>query len=656
MWSSVTGKEQTVEGDFTYLTKQDKNPAIPPATEAPKPTKEAYKITAINQVTVIVNRLCKVEVDTTKTVGSLTGTVTTVAELPENPSTNDVYYITNGTSTLDNYYVRWQGGAWVETVRPGIDVGLDDSTMPHALVQTATGFAFGEVPYTDRVVGNGVTNEQPSFVGTYIENSFFYLNRVGFLSTNNVVLSQPLKPNPDPYKIQPVNFYRISTLTQSAADPVDLNASSIRPVILRSVQPTYQGIILFADGEQFIMYSEQGVITPQTAIIKSIATYEMYGDVNAIELGDEYYFLSRTLRHTRVFKMVPRGIQEGPEMTEVTRIISDFIPNNIDNLVPNSQNGFISLSNANEPFMYIYRTFIDNGEIQFRSWYTWELVGDIKTCIFVKDRMYAITSQGGRYAVSSVTLNTIPEEDILTNITQQSGFASFLASIGPYLDLWVGQKRFKSITYTTEVTNSDGDVIVTDPIIELPDNYPAKLTGKKPCAIETKDELNRSGLTETGTGAVFPVEEDNGKWVIKGTFKKNEIPFFVLGYRYDYDLYLPDYYLQTDSGSDYTAYLNISRYKFSFKEASEVQFLIKSWGRNKMEETSDDWTQVIPTPTPRYYYLDKLPVDREVEIVVPIHQRNTNFIMRIFSDSPFPVTLNKLMWEGNYNARYYRRI
>ena len=204
-------------GDFTYLTKQDKNPAIPPATEAPKPTKEAYKITAINQVTVIVNRLCKVEVDTTKTVGSLTGTVTTVAELPENPSTNDVYYITNGTSTLDNYYVRWQGGAWVETVRPGIDVGLDDSTMPHALVQTATGFAFGEVPYTDRVVGNGVTNEHPSFAGTYIENSFFYLNRVGFLSTNNVVLSQPLKPNPDPYKIQPVNFYRISTLTQSAA-------------------------------------------------------------------------------------------------------------------------------------------------------------------------------------------------------------------------------------------------------------------------------------------------------------------------------------------------------------------------------------------------------------------------------------------------------
>ena len=117
-----------------------------------------------------------------------------------------------------------------------------------------------------------------------------------------------------------------------------------------------------------------------------------------------------------------------------------------------------------------------------------------------------------------------------------------------------------------------------------------------------------------------------------------------------------DYYLQTDSGSDYTAYLNIIDINLALKKLLRCSSIGESWGRNKMEETSDDWTQVIPTPTPRYYYLDKLPVDREVEIVVPIHQRNTNFIMRIFSDSPFPVTLNKLMWEGNYNARYYRRI
>ena len=191
--------------------------------------------------------------------------------------------------------------------------------------------------------GNAKTNQQPSFVNAFIENVFFYLNRVGLLFQNNVIMSQPLVPEADPTQLQSTNYYRISTLTQSAADPVDLNASSIRPITLRSVQPTYQGIILFSDGEQFILFSEQGVVTPQTAIIKSISTYEMYGDVNAVELGDEYYFISRTLRHTRVFKMVPRGIQQGPQITEVTKIITDYIPNTVDTLVPNSQNGFVSL-------------------------------------------------------------------------------------------------------------------------------------------------------------------------------------------------------------------------------------------------------------------------------------------------------------------------
>ena len=381
----------------------------------------------------------------------------------------------------------------------------------------------------------------------------------------------------------------------------------------------------------------------------------MYGDVNAIELGDEYYFISRTLRHTRVFKMVPRGIQEGPQLTEVTKIISDYIPNDIDTLIPNSQNGFISLSSSNRKYMYIFRTFIDNGEIVFRSWYTWELLGIIKSCIFVKDRMYSITSQGGRYAVSSITLNTIPEEDILTNIQQQAGFSNYLTSIGPYLDLWVGQDRFVAQSQESQTTDSKGVVTTVNPIITMPADYPVDLSGKEAIAITSVDSLSRGNALPVGTGAVFPVEVSNGKWKIKGNFP-GTVPNFVVGYRYDYDLYLPDYYLNSEAGADYTAHLNINRYKFIFKDASEVKILQKSWGRNDMTDDSKDWTEVTPTPSARYYALDRSPVDAEVEIIVPIHQRNTNFKMRITSDSPFPVTLSKLMWEGNYTPRYYRRV
>ena len=237
IWNSRTQTEETVAGDFSYISTNDRD--VFPVTW------EDIKVTSINQVSVVTNRKCLVKEQTNLTGGTLTDTVTTVAELPETASAGDVIYITNGTGTLDDYYVLWNGKAWVETVKPGISQGIENNSMPHAIVKTDTGFFFTPVAYNDRVVGNEDTNPHPSFVGSYIENSFFYLNRVGVLSQNNIILFQPLRPDNVSGTLQSIDFYRVSTLTQSAADPVDINASSVRPMVLRSVQPTYQGLILF---------------------------------------------------------------------------------------------------------------------------------------------------------------------------------------------------------------------------------------------------------------------------------------------------------------------------------------------------------------------------------------------------------------------------
>jgi hypothetical protein len=651
VWSSIDSTEKTVTGNFSYLEINDKLTDV---------NKDSYKTTSVNQLVIILNRNATVQPLSELTPGSLAGTVTSVAELPESASSGDIYYVTNGTTNLDDYYVEWQtgpnsSGAWIETVKPGISRGFSQSTMPHVLTQINDDtFSFSIVPYEKIKVGNEDTNQQPSFVNTRLENVFFYLNRVGFLSRNNVILSQPLVPEDIAFGLTAPNFFRVSTLTQSPADPIDVNTSSVRPVTLRSVQPTYQGLLLFSDGEQFTLFSESGVITPDTATIKSMSTYEYYGDVNAVQLGDNHYFLSRTLRHTRAFKMLPRGEALNPEVEEITKVITDYIPNDIDSLIPNTQNGFIALSSSTRNVMYIYRIFMENGEAVMKAWYTWELPGNIKGSIFIRDRMYAITSQNGEHVVSSITLNTIPEEDVLTNVDQQPGFSSQFQSIGPYLDFWVGEERL-FITGKKFETGSDGRVVYNDMRVVLPGGYPTQIGDLVPCAVQTKDKLNRLSLNDIYKGAVFPVEVDGDDWIIKGNFYADEQPKFVVGYRYNYDLLLPTYFLMTEAGADYTAHLNISRYKFMFKDAAGVQYLVQSFGRNNLEDP-DDWTNVRPQPDSQYYYSDVLPFPPEISLVLPVHQRNTHFNMRIYSDSPFPVTLNKLMWEGSYNPRYYRRV
>jgi len=41
--------------------------------------------------------------------------------------------------------------------------------------------------------------------------------------------------------------------------------------------------------------------------------------------------------------------------------------------------------------------------------------------------------------------------------------------------------------------------------------------------------------------------------------------------------------------------------------------------------------------------------------VVPVFQRNENLSVRIVGNTPFPVSLLGLDWEGKLNRRFYRR-
>ena len=75
----------------------------------------------------------------------------------------------------------------------------------------------------------------------------------------------------------------------------------------------------------------------------------------------------------------------------------------------------------------------------------------------------------------------------------------------------------------------------------------------------------------------------------------------------------------------------------------------------KMIAYEDNWYDVQPVQEANLYLADDVPMVDQAVYTLPIHQRTENFLLRIFSDSPFPVSLTSMMWEGNYSPRYYRR-
>ena len=75
----------------------------------------------------------------------------------------------------------------------------------------------------------------------------------------------------------------------------------------------------------------------------------------------------------------------------------------------------------------------------------------------------------------------------------------------------------------------------------------------------------------------------------------------------------------------------------------------------KIEITTDTWYDVQPTQEAGQYLADDVPLIEESIFTIPVHQRSDNFNLRVFSNSPFPVSLTSMMWEGQYSPRFYRR-
>ncbi len=63
----------------------------------------------------------------------------------------------------------------------------------------------------------------------------------------------------------------------------------------------------------------------------------------------------------------------------------------------------------------------------------------------------------------------------------------------------------------------------------------------------------------------------------------------------------------------------------------------------------------IPVIEADYYSANTGPLKHRYFFTVPIHQRSTNFMIKAYSDVPFPVAINMMTWEGMYSPRFYKR-
>ena len=555
----------------------------------------------------------------------------TVADLPVQCRDGYVVKIVNSTDIdVDDMYVKFVAdgtatygtGVWEETTAPGIQYKFDPLTMPHQLVRQADGsFTFGPVTWEDRLVGDETTNPTPSFVGSKINNLFFYRNRLGFLSNEAVILSRA-----GDY----FNFWVTTALTVTDDDPIDITASSIRPVNHRYVLPTSVGLVLFSDTEQFILTTDADILSPKTAKINELSSYECDDLVEAVTLGTSLAFVSKTPLFTRLYELTEISTDRPPTMSEQTKIVPELIPQTVTSMIASPALSIISLGTVNSSTVYQYK-FLEQGQQRASAWYKWELTGQLLDQFFDANTYYATVKDGDNVFIQSYDLTQANEEGFLTLPTgEKTDICLDIWTVNPY-------RTYDSSADTTRVFLPYDDISGKTFSVLV-------LGGYIGASSDVSSESVGAVLYPTvqGTAGAYYVDID-------GDYRGRDL---IIGYIYNMEVTLPKFFVTSSEGqsatSDFTSDLIIHRVKVSTGLSGPIKYDVTITGR-------PEWSKTVEATAPNSYDLNSVNMSADAIHTVPIYQRNENLTFKIIGDTPFPVSLLSLNWEGKYNTGFYKR-
>ena len=566
--------------------------------------------------------------------------VTDISKLPVESFHNHNVQILNSASAEDDYYVKFVAfdgvkgrGYWQETVARNASPGLNASTMPHQLANTGpTTFTFGPLTYTARQTGDDVTSPIPSFIGFPIQSTFFYSNRFGVLSEDNVFFGSANDS---------FNFFVKSATTQVASDPIDLNVSSVRPVTLSDVLPSPQGLLLFSARQQFQVYaSDSNILTPTTSVIKDLSNYEVDPDIAPVDVGTTAAFITKVPGYSKLFTMQLRDVDQGPLVVDISKVVLEWIPEGINSLTVSPQNSVIMLVDNSTSYLYLFRYFNNGEKDLFQAWTKWQLPGNIQTADIINDSVFIVSQQEDEYTLGKIVLDEIPTGSSVAGATTITGNTCLDMATRP-VEPAVG---VNAVVYdsTNDVTKiyvpytpfrqAKGVMLLTVPTADV--GTDAAVDADAGFYLEAIER------TEIGTGYHY--------FEVKGDYS-SYADGIVVGYNYDFETTLPKLYYKKDPNtSDYTATLTISRVTFSVGRTGPVLFKVKADG-------SDEWRNVEYVTDANIYKADSSPITSEHLFTIPIHQRNTNFELKVTSNFPYPVSLVSMTWEGNYSPRFYKR-
>lgn len=303
------------------------------------------------------------------------GTVQKFGDLPAKFFEDITIEITGESKNkYDSMYVEWIAeaddttGTWKETVSPGLYNDFDATTLPHNLIKNIDGtFTFQKATWSPREVGDEFLTPEPSFVDRKINQVFFYKNRLGFLSGENIILSRDGEY---------FNFYPETTSAVLDTDPIDITAASAKVSNLEHAVPFDESLIVLSQQTQFSLNHDK-VLSPKTVSLDVTTEFESSGKAVPVTSGQNMYFPVERKNYSGIREYYVDTDVVTHDAADITAHCPNYIPANVYLLASSSNEDLILCVSRNEPnVVYVYKYYWNGNEKVQSCWSRWVFGSD----------------------------------------------------------------------------------------------------------------------------------------------------------------------------------------------------------------------------------------------------------------------------------------
>lgn len=371
-------------------------------------------------------------------------TVQTIAKLPLAAPNNYIIKIQGeSNSSSDEFFVIYDENTktWKETIEPGMITDLNVDSMPHALVRQADGsFMFQTLRWSGRGAGNDDTNPMPSFIDSTINDVFFYRNRLGFLSGENVIMSRSANY---------FAFFPKSVATLSDDDPIDVAVSHPRISILKYAVPFSEQLLLWSDEVQFVLTSS-GVLTSKSIQLDVGSEFALGDNARPFTLGRSVFFSAPRGSFTSIKRyFAVADVTDVKDADDTTGHVLSYIPNGVFDIQGSGMENYITVNSSGAyGRIYVYKFLFRDGVQLQASWSHWEFEDG--------DKILAAASIGSTIYIVKQNAQGVDVEH-MSFIKETTDFATepYRLHVDGKSTMYIPPEAFDPNTFTTTVNVSD---------------------------------------------------------------------------------------------------------------------------------------------------------------------------------------------------------